>query len=367
MVAAIEKLSGQAEMNDESEVLFEVRGSTAIITLNRPKALNALNLAMVRAMQPQMMAWAVDDAVSTVVIRGAGDRAFCAGGDVRSVRDLGLAGDPGFVEFFGAEYQLNTLVKRFPKPFVALVDGIVMGGGVGLSVHGSHRAVAERALFAMPETAIGLFPDVGGTWFLPRLPGEVGTWAALTGARLGQADIVWTGIGTHAVPAASFDRLIDLLADGAAPDLAINAVTASPAANATLPGLRPVIDRCFSADSVAEIVARLDAETGEQAEWAKAQADTIRTKSPTSLAIALHQMRLGPTLSFEDCMRTEYRIVNRIFTGRDFYEGVRAVLVDKDNAPRWQPATIADLDPADIERYFEPLDAELDLSGIEKA
>jgi enoyl-CoA hydratase len=353
-------------MDDQAGILFEKRGETGIVTLNRPKALNALDHAMVSAMHPQMLAWADDDAVTSVVIRGAGDRAFCAGGDVRTVRDLGLAGDPAFVEFFGAEYQLNTLVKRFPKPFVALVDGIVMGGGVGLSVHGSHRAIAERTLFAMPETGIGLFPDVGGTWFLPRLPGYSGTWLALTGARLGQADVVWAGIGTHAVGAASFDRIVDLLAEGATPEFALNETSAPPAGGTILPGLMGVIDRCFSADSVAEIVARLDAETGEHEEWAKAQADTIRTKSPTSLAIALRQMRLGPTLSFEDCMRTEFRIVNRIFTGRDFFEGVRAVLVDKDNAPKWQPATIAELEAGEIERYFAPLDRELDLSAIDK-
>jgi enoyl-CoA hydratase len=354
-------------MVSEAEVLFELRGSAGIIKLNRPKALNALSLPMVRAIHPQLARWAHDDSVSVVVIRGAGDRAFCAGGDVRTVRDLGLAGDRGFVEFFGEEYKLNTLVKRFPKPFVALVDGIVMGGGVGLSVHGSHRAIGEKTVFAMPETAIGLFPDVGGTWFLPRLPGYSGTWLALTGARLGQADVVWAGIGTHAVSAASFDRLVDLLADGTPPDQAINEVAAPPAAAATLPGLMPVIDRCFSADSVAEIVARLDAETGTDAEWAHAQAETIRTKSPTSLAIALHQMRLGPTLTFEECMRIEYRIVNRIFTGRDFYEGVRAVLVDKDNAPNWSPPRIEDVSAADTARYFEPVEPELDLSGIDKA
>ncbi len=272
----------------------------------------------------------------------------------------------GFVGFFGDEYRLNSFVKRYPKPYVALLDGIVMGGGVGLSAHGSHRAVAEKTVFAMPETGIGLFPDVGGTWFLPRLPGEVGTWLALTGARLGQADVVWAGIGTHAVSASSFDRIVEMLADGATAEMALNETSAPPADGATLPGLKAVIDRCFSGDSLEGIVDRLEAETGEHAEWAARQAATIRTKSPTSLAIALKQMRVGPTLDFEGCMQTDYRIVNRIAEGVDFFEGVRALLFDKDNAPRWQPATIEEIDPAEIDRYFAPLARELDLSALDR-
>jgi enoyl-CoA hydratase len=201
----------QSGMTDQPEILFEKRGHAGLITLNRPKALNALTLTMVRLMHPQLAEWARDPEIAHVVVRAAGEKAFCAGGDIRQLNDWGLAGDQRCLDFYREEYRLNTFIKRYPKPYVALIDGIVMGGGVGLSVHGSHRVAGERITFAMPETGIGLFPDVGGTYFLPRLPGSVGTWLALTGARLKQADAAWCGIGTHAVPTESFDDLTQAL------------------------------------------------------------------------------------------------------------------------------------------------------------
>ncbi len=350
-------------MTSEAEILFERRGRAGIVTLNRPKALNALSLGMVRQMHPQLAAWAEDEAVAHVVIRAAGEKAFCAGGDIRQLREWGLADDPAVIDFYREEYRLNTFIKRYPKPYVALIDGIVMGGGVGLSVHGSHRIAGARTIFAMPEAGIGFFPDVGATWFLPRLPGFSGTWLALTGARLGQADIAWCGIATQCLAAGRFDEVVDALAAADRIEPVLAAFADAPQGEAALPALMPVIDRCFSGDTLAEILGRLDAEQGEHAGWAAAQAETIRTRSPTSLAIALRQMREGVALDFEECMRTEFRIVNRVVKGRDFFEGVRAVIVDKDNAPRWQPSRVEDVEPSAIDAYFAPLGEELDLAA----
>jgi enoyl-CoA hydratase len=347
----------------EAEVLFEKRGRAGIVTLNRPKALNALNSNMVRMIHPQLVAWAADPSVELVIVRGAGEKAFCAGGDIRQLHDWGRAGDPEMLAFYHEEYRLNAFIKRYPKPYVALVDGIVMGGGVGMSAHGSHRVAGDRLMFAMPETGIGFFPDVGGTFFLPRMPGRVGTWLALTAARLGQADALWAGFATHGIASADFPAVIDALAENGDPDATLSAF-ARPAEAAAVEARLVVIDRCFSAGTVEEILARLDAETGEHAEWAAKQAATIRQKSPTSLKIALRQMREGANAAFEDCMRIEYRIVSRIPQGVDFYEGVRAVIIDKDNTPKWRPDRLEDVTDADVDAYFAPLPRELDLEGL---
>ncbi len=352
-------------MTESPEILFEKRGHAGLITLNRPKALNALTLSMVRQMHPQLAEWAGDPAIAHVVVRAAGEKAFCAGGDIRQLHDWGRAGDRRFIDFYREEYRLNTFIKRYPKPYVALTDGIVMGGGVGVSVHGNLRVAGERIMFAMPETGIGLFPDVGGTWFLPRLPGAVGTWLALTGARLKQADAAWCGIATHAVPSARFGEMTAALCEDDDASAVLDRFGEPPAEPATLPALMPVIDQCFSARSVLEILARLEAETGTNGDWAGKQAAIMRAKSPTSLAIALRQMKEGAERDFEECMRIEYRIVNRVVEGLEFFEGVRAVIIDKDNAPRWQPATIEELSEAEIDAYFAPLADELDLDGLE--
>lgn len=354
-------------MSEEPEILFEKRGHAGLITLNRPKALNALTLSMVREMHPQLAKWARDPAIAHVVVRAAGEKAFCAGGDIRQLHDWGRAGDRRFLDFYREEYRLNTFIKRYPKPYVALVDGIVMGGGVGVSIHGSHVVAGERIVFAMPETGIGLFPDVGGTFFLPRLPGSVGTWLALTGARLKQADAAWCGLAAHAVPSARFGELLEALGQEDDAGAVIERYAQAASEPATLPTLMPAIDRCFSADTVSEVLERLEAETGAEAEWAGKQATIIRAKSPTSLAIAMRQMREGAKLDFEDCMRLEWRIVNRVVDGRDFFEGVRAVIIDKDNAPNWQPATLEQLSQTEVDAYFAPLADELDLAGLDRS
>src|SRR5829696_8380768 len=244
-------------MAETAEIIYETKGAAGLMTLNRPQALNALTLGMVRAMRRVPDQWADDPHVTRVVVTGAGGRAFCAGGDIRYLYDLGRAGryDEALL-FWREEYALNVRIKRYPKPFVALVDGIVMGGGVGVSLHGSHRVAGDRYSFAMPEVGIGFFPDVGATYALPRLPGEVGTFLALTGERVRRADAVALGLATHAVPSRSLPALLDALAAGEPVDAALAAVTEEPGETALL-GERETIDGCFSAGSVGEILARL--------------------------------------------------------------------------------------------------------------
>jgi enoyl-CoA hydratase len=337
------------------EILFERHGAAGLVTLNRPQALNAVTHGMVRALRARLEDWRDDPAVTRVVVTAAGERAFSAGGDLRRLYDLGEAGQhEEALDFWRDEYALNAAIKHYPKPYVSLIDGIVMGGGVGVSIHGSHRVAGDKFQFAMPEVGIGFFPDVGATWFLPRLPGQLGAYCALTAERLRADDAVAAGVATHRVRSARFPELIDALAGTISVD-ALLAAFAEPAAQGPVSRLRPAIDRHFAFAAVEDILASLDA--GETP--APAIAATIRGKAPLSLKIALAQVRRGPHWSFDDCMRAEFRIVSRIVRGVDFYEGVRAVIIDKDNAPRWRPATLADVTAAEVERHFAPLDREL--------
>ena len=341
-------------MGEESEVLFERRGVAGIITLNRPRALNALTLGMVRAIHPQLIAWADDPKIHCVVIESAGEKAFCAGGDIRALYDWGRAGDPAALDFWREEYRLNGCIKRYKKPYIALMDGINMGGGVGVSVHGSHRVATENLTFAMPETGIGLFPDVGGTYFLPRCPGATGMYLGLTGTRLKAADAIYAGIADAYVPSVRLDVLKDRLAGGTDPRVALREVAEEEGA----PPLAPMQDEIgahFSRDSVAEILASLRAEGSA---WAMKTADTIESKSPTSTLIAFRQIRAGADLDFEDCMKLEFRLISRFVAGHDFYEGVRAVVIDKDQSPNWRPAHLADMKPSEVDHYFAPLGAD---------
>jgi len=348
----------------EADILFARRGAAGIVTLNRPKALNAITHAMVRALATQLAEWAKDDAVSRVVVVAAGDRAFSAGGDIRALYELGRAGRHAeALQFWRDEYMLNTLIKRYPKPYVALIDGMVMGGGVGISVHGSHRVAGDRFQFAMPEVGIGFFPDVGATWFLPRLPGEIGTYCALTGERMKNADAVPFGVVTHYVASVRFPDLTEALTEDSPIDAVLGAF-AEKLGLGPMAVYRAAIDRTFDANHVEDILAALDREAisgSAEAGWAGATAATIRGKSPVSLKIALRQMRGGPQWSFTECMKMEFRIVSRIIYREDFYEGVRAVIIAKDNAPRWNPPRLGQVLPSDIDPYFAPLETELDL------
>jgi enoyl-CoA hydratase len=337
-------------MND-AEILFERRGVAGVITLNRPKALNSLTHGMCLAMTAQLGAWKDDPAIACVVVRGTGDRAFCAGGDIRSLYESGKAGTPYALDFWRDEYILDATIKHFPKPYIALLHGIVMGGGVGVSVHGCHRVADESVVFAMPETGIGLFPDVGGSFFLPRCPGHLGMYLALTGARLMTADCIYAGVATHFVPAGETEALADKLSAGERPEDAVAAVAQVPG-ESLLCTHRQAIDRLFAGGSVEAIVAQLDAD-GE--DWARAIAAAIRAKSPTSLKLAYRQLGDGARQDFDACMRMEYRMVNRIIAGHDFYEGVRAAIIDKDQSPKWKPAALEDVSDSDVDAYFAPL------------
>ncbi|MGR7997009.1 MULTISPECIES: enoyl-CoA hydratase/isomerase family protein [unclassified Xanthobacter] len=348
----------------EPEVILEKKGVAGVITLNRPKALNALNLPMVRALLPRLRSWAQDPAIHCVIIKATGEKAFCAGGDVRALYDLGRAGNTAeALAFWREEYVLNSYIGSFPKPYVALIDGICMGGGFGLSAHGAHRVVGDRYLFAMPEVNIGLFPDVGGTHVLPRLPGAFGVFLALTGARIRAPEAYACGLATAVVPSSAFAELEGTLCAGADVAGAINALRVEPAASA-FADRAGVIAETFSLGSVEAILAALDALAaagGPHAAFAAETAKDMRTKSPTSLSIAMEQMRRGPSLDLDGCLKTELRIVTRVAAGHDFYEGVRAVLVDRDNQPRWQPASLAQIDPAQIAAHFDPIADELEV------
>ena len=338
-------------MTEDAEVVIQYRTPAGLLTLDRPKALNALTYRMAEVIQLQLRDWAKEDIIRRVVIEGEGERAFCAGGDIRALYESGKAGTSYIHCFYRDEYLLNTYIKRYPKPYIALISGIVMGGGVGVSVHGSHRIADETTLFAMPETGIGLFPDVGGSYFLPRLPGEIGTYLGLTGARLKAADTLYAGIATHFVPRASRATLLDKLGSDEDLDRTLAALGADPGP-APLAQMRDKIDTIFSADSVEAILERLER---DGTDWAQGTAKTIRSKSPTATKLAFRQIREGAKLDFEDCMRMEFRMVNRVIAGRDFYEGVRATIIDKDGAPKWSPATLAEVSEADIDAYFAPL------------
>ncbi len=344
-------------MSDD-EILFEHRGAAGLITLNRPKALNAVSHGMVLALRAQLDRWADDPAITRVVVTAAGERAFSAGGDIRALYDVGKAGRQNeALQFWRDEYPLNAAIKNFRKPYIALIDGIVMGGGVGVSVHGSHRVAGDRFSFAMPEVGIGFFPDVGATWFLPRLPGQLGVYCALTGERFGIADACGAGIATHRIPSARFPALLDGLT-GTTPADAVLAAFSEPADEGPIMARRATIDRLFAGNRVEDILGALDHEVsagGAHGEWAAQTATTIRTKSPLSLKIALSQVRRGKDWDFASCMRAEFRIVSRIIHGHDFYEGVRAVIVDKDNKPVWDPATLSAVSDAEVERHFAGL------------
>lgn len=333
------------------EVILEKSGSCGHIVLNRPQALNALTLNMVRAMDPVLRAWAVDPDITHVFIEGAGEKGFCAGGDIRALHDWGKAGAPEATGFYREEYVVNTLIKRFPKPYIALMDGVTMGGGVGVSVHGSARIVTDRTLFAMPETGIGLLPDVGGTYFLPRLTGEIGAFMALTGARLKAADCLYAGIATHYVGLDDVETLRQkILNAGNVTEILDSLDKVLP--NPPLAAHQADIDRLFSGHGVVDILRDLD---GDGSEWAKAQASIIRQKSPTSCGVALRQCREGIKNEFEDCMRMEMRAVTRIMQQHDFYEGVRAVIIDKDQSPNWKPDNFEAVTEAVLDKIFADL------------
>ena len=319
----------------DATIIAARRGRIGHLLLNRPKALNALDIAMIRAIADALHAWRDDPAIHAVVVEGAGGRAFCAGGDIRAVRAASLAGDYAQIEtFFAEEYALNQAIADYPKPYIALIDGICMGGGIGISVHGSARVATEAALFAMPETGIGLFPDVGASHILPRLRGEIGMYMALTGARLHGADAVYAGLATHFTTRETMAGLADALAqDGPA---ALGMIAAP--VDAPIAAHMDAITRCFGADSVAQIVESLAA---EDSVWAKETLATLLAASPGSVLWTFGLVRAGAARTLPECLQAELVLGRTVTKHPDFQEGVRAMVVDKDRNPKWQPAAFS--------------------------
>ena len=342
----------------EPHILFEKQGALGLITLNRPKALNALTHGMCLGMLKTLAEWAADASVKTVAIRGAGPRAFCAGGDIRAMAKSSRDQTQAAANFLRDEYRLNALIGAYTKPYVALTHGVVMGGGAGVSVHGSHRLGDEDLAFAMPETGIGFMPDIGSSYFLSRCPGESGLYLALTGNRIGLGDALALGLMTHSVPAGRHDDVVARLADGEPADAAI-AVHARLRPSAPLAQHFARIDTIFAASSVEAVLERLDRDGSE---FAADTARVIRSRSPASLKLAFALLRRGKSLSLRDCLKMEYRAAARLVTGHDFREGVRAQLLDKDGKPNWRPQSLAGVKEADIAGYFVSLGArELEL------
>jgi enoyl-CoA hydratase len=343
---------------ENEDVLVTVENGVGLITLNRPKAINSLTHSMVNAMSPVLRDWDRNDDISAVVVDGAGERGLCAGGDLVALHHSARADGSEARQFWYDEYVLNAQIGRFSKPYVALMDGIVMGGGVGVAVHGSVRVVTDTTKMAMPEVGIGLIPDVGGTLILSRTPGLLGLHAALTGAPFGAPDAIAMGFADHFVPhdsVAEFKRSV--IADGIEAALATHAVEPPPS---PLLAERNWIDGCFAGETVADIVAAL---RGHDAGPANDAANLIATRSPVSLCVALEAIRRAAKLdTLEDVLRQEYRTSCACSQSHDFVEGTRAQVIDKDRNPKWSPASLAAVTTADVEAYFAPADRELEFS-----
>lgn len=342
----------------EPDVLFDRRGRVGHIILNRPRAINALTHPMVIAISATLAQWRSDDGVETILLTGSGDRGLCAGGDIVTLYNDAKSGDTELSSrFWGDEYKLNSIIANYPKPYVAIMDGIVLGGGIGVSAHASHRVVTERSKVGMPETAIGFFPDVGGTWLLSHAPGELGTHLALTAGSVDAADAIAVGL------ADSFVRTADLPALFAALEtmdatMAISRFATPPPASALL-ARKGFIDDAYGADSVAEIIRRLGEDEAAAA---------ISAKSPTALTVTLAALRRARELpSLEAALTQEFRMSTRAVHSPDFAEGIRAQVIDKDRQPKWSPATLAEVDPATIAEYFEPIAGELEFSTTKDA
>ena len=344
-----------------SELLLEIRNSVAFVTLNRPAALNALSMQMLIELRTAMQDCAIDPAVRAVLLRGAGEKAFCAGGDIRALYQSVTTSGDLHREFFAAEYELDYFLRCYPKPYVALIDGITMGGGMGLAQGSPWRIVGERTRIAMPEVAIGFFPDVGGSFFLSRAPGELGPYLALTGAQIRAADALYTGLADVYMSREAVNRLAAALgevswsADARADvEQCIRRLASQGAGSAPLASLQPVIDAHFAAASVPAILQSLGKEQRpEHRDWAQHTAATIKSRSPTLCAATLRQLRRGRSMSFADCLRMELGMTQHCMAHPDFIEGVRATIIDKDNAPQWRPSTLAAVTEASVDAFFD--------------
>ena len=324
-----------------ADVLTERRGGAGWITLNRPRARNALDLGMIHAITKALDGWREDPAIRRVVMTSSSELAFCSGGDVRAVRRAVLDSRPDGDTFFRDEYALNLAIATYPKPFIALIDGTCMGGGLGVSIHGTHRVVTERAAFAMPETAIGFFPDIGASYFLPRLPGAVGMYLGLTGSRMLAGDALATGLATGFVGSSDAPAELERLAsDDLAEPLGWASAPHSPLSS-PLNDQRDRIARCFGQPTLTTV---LEALAAEDHPWPREVLALLQTRCPTSLAVTFELLRQGASMSVAECLAMELHLTRVMATRNDFVEGVRAVLVDKDGLARWEPATLAEVD-----------------------
>ncbi len=339
-------------METKNDILFEQKGCAGVITLNKPETLNAVTAQMLDALNSQLDDWENNDAITRVIIKAVPGRAFSAGGDIRHLYECGLKNIYDF-EFFANEYRLNARIAKFPKPYIALVDGIAMGGGVGVSFHGSHRVAGEGIGFAMPEVGIGFFPDVGASHFLSRLPGNLGIYLGLTGLRVRQADALWSGLATHACRSDDLEALETALSKGGEVDAVLDSFAHTPAPGDMQNSLA-TIEKYYGAGTLTEIITGL--EVADTDVWAQNSLATLMQKSPTGLNIAFRQIKAGAALDIDECMKMEYRILRRILQGTDFYEGIRAAIIDKDNAPKWTPAVLKDIDPTEIDAHFADLE-----------
>jgi enoyl-CoA hydratase/carnithine racemase len=340
------------------EIRFERSGKAGIVTLTRPKALNALTRRMVNALSAALTAWEDDRGVEVVILKAEG-RAFCAGGDILAVYKAWQEGQR-LTEFFAEEYRLNAQIDRFKKPYVSLIDGICMGGGMGISVHGSHRVMTENAVFAMPEVGLGFFPDVGGSYVLPDLGSSFGMYLGLTGNKIEYGDALWSGIATHTVEACYLEAIAEEIAESGDSGTELREFFRAARRKTDQASLR-AIAKHFSQGSLLGIVDSLERDAPTD-KFAADTLATIRSRSPTSLHVTFRAISAGSTMSMAECMKMEFRILNRMLQSHDLYEGIRAALIDKGSVPGWQPARLEDVDAAAIDAYFAPLpDGELEL------
>ncbi|KEC55094.1 enoyl-CoA hydratase/isomerase family protein [Bartonella koehlerae] len=345
----------QIDFGAGDEISFIKKGHVGIIKLTRSSALNALNERMVSAFKKALNAWETDDDISCVLIEGEG-RAFCAGGDVVEIYHMGEK--PSSYQYFSDEYRLNAYIRRFPKPYISFLNGIWMGGGVGISIYGSHRIVTENTLFAMPEGAIGFFPDVGASFFLPSLPNHFGIYLALTGARIKWGDCLNLGLATHAVPEIELECIRTAIIEQGNPQLALEecAITKD---YETSHEIRGVINVCFGAHTLEECMELLYKKSKEGLLFAKECYDILQSRSPTSLKIIWKQMKQNSSQTLEECMKIENRIAHHMINSHDFREGVRAMLIDKDKTPRWHPDKLSSITDEMIDIYFQTVEKEL--------
>lgn len=347
--------------NIHSDILFQEISHLGIITLNRQPVLNALNHNMFLALNQQLSEWENARHIKAVVIRAAAGRAFCAGGDIRRAYELKMTKDPSLPVFFRDEYRLNRHIFHYPKPYIALLDGITMGGGVGISLHGSHRVGTEKLIFSMPETAIGFYPDVGTTYHLSRMPSHIGFYLGLTGARIDYADCLALDIIQQVVNSDQIEKIIDVLAESTITDHhsvteILKSFSVATKISSHLLTHQIEIENAFSKNTVEDILLSLESNNNP---WCQEIAKIIKTKSPTSLKVTLQALQNAALHSFDYCMNIEYRLTNRFIENHDFFEGIRAVIIDKDQKPRWNPANLSDVYTKDVEKYFSPLAEEL--------